>query len=232
LQDQIIRLNDSAQQLLTVTLNGSATDPENDSLVYRWNKISGKLVGLGSSASPQTRASIQNATLTNVNNTFTFELAEYDNKNGIGKDTTSIQVLRNEGDFTPSALTATGTQPIPGGIQKTTPGIDNRPPNAEARATPALVNFRQQVSLVATGSNDDDGTISSFPWEQLNGETVTLLGKDKNIATFTAPSGETTLEFQLTVVDNKGQTDRATVQLNVREIDAESNGSDDHSESD
>jgi hypothetical protein len=230
-QDQIIRLNDSAQQLLTVTLNGSATDPENNSLVYRWNQISGKHVGLGSPASPQTQASIPNATLTDGNNTFTFELAAYDNKNGTGKDITSIQILRNGtfspgGDFTPSALTATGTQPIPSGVQKTPPSIDNRPPNADARATPALANYGQQVSLVATGSNDEDGTISSFSWEQLNGETVTLLGKDKSIATFTAPSGETTLEFQLTVVDNKGQTDRATVQVNVREIDAESNISD------
>jgi hypothetical protein len=107
--------------LLTATLNG--TDPENDSLVYRWNRISGKLVGLGSSASPQTRASIPNATLTNVNNRFTFELAAYDNKNGIDKDTTPIQILGNgtfspEAHFTSSAITATGTQPIPGGIQK------------------------------------------------------------------------------------------------------------------
>jgi hypothetical protein len=236
-QDQFVRLNETGQQALTITLNGSAIDPDNDPLVYRWNQIGGNLANLGSLALPQTQISIPIATLANGNNTFTFELAAYDNKNGIGKDKTTIQILRNDSsslprDSTQSTLTETGGQSVPGMVQQSPSSTGNKPPNADARASPSVANSGQQVSLLATASNDEDGTISAFSWEQLGGETVTLLGKDKSIATFNAPNEETILEFRLTVVDNQGQTDNATVQVSVRGAEARGNtGDSDSSES-
>ena len=84
----------------------------------------------------------------------------------------------------------------------------------------------QQVALVGTGSNDEDGTISSFLWEQLHRTIVTLQNKDKSIATFTAPNEESTLEFKLTVTDNQGQTDSTTIKVEVKGSDAEIGGED------
>jgi hypothetical protein len=219
--DQIIRLNETGQQALTLTLNGSATDPENEPLAYRWNQINGTLLDLVSAALPQTRISVPIATLINNNNTFTFELAAYDNKGGTGKDKTTIQILKNDtstppGVLTQSTPTAAGTVPLPGNIQQAPTSTGKKPPNADARATPSIASFGQQVSLVATASNDEDGTISSYSWEQLNGEAVTLLGKDKSMAAFNAPNEETTLEFRLTITDNQGQTDSSLVQVSVR----------------
>src|SRR5919109_852500 len=85
----------------------------------------------------------------------------------------------------------------------------------------------QQVALVGTGSNDEDGTISSFLWEQLDGRTVTLQNKDKSMATFTAPNEESTLEFKLTVTDNQGQTDSTTIKVEVKGQNAETSGGED-----
>jgi hypothetical protein len=192
---------------------------------------------LGSLTLPQTQTSIPIATLANGNNTFTFELAAYDSKNGIGKDKTTIQILRNSSsslprDSTQSTLTGTSGQSVPGIVQQSPSSTGNKPPNADARASPSVANSGQQVNLLATASNDQDGTITAFSWEQLSGETVTLLGKDKSIATFNAPNEETILEFRLTVVDNQGQTDNATVQVNVRGPEARGNtGNSDSSES-
>jgi hypothetical protein len=239
-EDQIIRLSDTGQQPLTVTLNGSATDPENDSLVYRWNQIGGKLVDLANPASVQTQVSIPIATLTSSDNAFAFELAAYDNKNGMGKDTTTIRILSNGtsplsplaealAGATPSPPTATGSQPLPGSAQQI-PAIGNRPPNAEAQASPSQPGFGQQVSLLSTGSNDEDGTISSFLWGQVSGQNVTLLGKDKSTAYFTAPNEETTLEFRLTVADNQGQTDSTTAEVDVIEQEEEEEVIDDEDE--
>jgi len=227
-QDQIIQLNDTTerQQGLTVSLNGSATDPENDSLVYRWSQIGGKLVGLNSSTSAQTQFSVPFASLASGNNTFSFELAANDSKNGVGKDITTVQILKN-GISSPSALAAAGgNQPIPGSIQQTPSSSIGNPPNAEARATPAMANPGQQVSLSATRSSDKDGRISSHLWEQLSGDSVILQGKDKSVATFSAPNQDATLEFRLTVTDNQGQTDSTTIRVNVRGADATSDNGD------
>jgi hypothetical protein len=223
-QDQIITINDTRQQIVAVTLNGSAIDPQNDTLVYRWNQLSGRLLSLSNPASPKTQVSIPIETLASRNNTFTFELSVYDNKGGTGKDTTTIQILKNgtSSSLRSSAVppvATTGTQPISGSTQQT-PAVNNKPPNADAKASPNSVDPGQQVALAGTGSNDEDGTISSFLWEQLGGRTVTLQNKDKSIATFMAPNEESTLEFKLTVTDNQGQTDSTTIEVEVKGSDA------------
>jgi hypothetical protein len=232
-QDKFMQLNDTAerQQGITVLLNGSAKDPENDSLVYKWNQIGGKLVDLNSSTSAHTQFNVPVTTLARGNNTFTFELAAYDSKNGVGKDITIIKILKNGtssplGGSSSSAFAAGGNQPLPGGAQQTPPSSISSPPNAVARATPTIVKPGQQVSLYATGSNDKDGRISSFVWEQLSGDAVILQGEDKSMATFGAPNRDATLEFRLTVTDNQGQADSTLVQVNVRGADAGSGSTD------
>jgi hypothetical protein len=162
--------------------------------------------------------------LTSGKNMFTFELSVYDNKGGIGKDATTIQILNNgasstAGSSVVSPPTTTGTPPTALSTQQT-PATSNKPPNAEAIASPNSVNPGQQVDLVGTGSNDEDGTISSFLWEQLDGRIVILQNRDKSVATFTSPNEESTLEFKLTVTDNHYQTDSTTLEVEVEGPDA------------
>ncbi len=71
------------------------------------------------------------------------------------------------------------------------------------------------VTLDGSASEDLDGTIVSFSWEQLAGETVDLIGADTAVATFTAPANSGTLTFALTVEDDEGQTSTDTVDVIV-----------------
>jgi hypothetical protein len=65
------------------------------------------------------------------------------------------------------------------------------------------------VTLDGTGST---GPITSYSWTQTAGPAVTLTGADTAKPTFTAPTGDATLEFELTVDGAGGpSTDRAVV---------------------
>ena len=64
------------------------------------------------------------------------------------------------------------------------------------------VNGDEQVVL--NGSASDDGVITSVAWKQTSGTAVTLINPDTLNASFTAPTEDGTLGFQLTVTDDKG----------------------------
>ena len=64
----------------------------------------------------------------------------------------------------------------------------------------------------ASASN---GSIVSYSWEQISGETVSLSNADSAIASFTAPDNAGQLEFTLTVVDSLGAESQDNVFINV-----------------
>lgn len=73
-----------------------------------------------------------------------------------------------------------------------------------------------QVTLDGSASADTGfGSIATYRWSQVSGTSVTLTNGDAATASFTAPSGSGTLEFELSVTDDSGQTatDRVTVTL-------------------
>jgi len=73
------------------------------------------------------------------------------------------------------------------------------------------------VSLQASAS-DADGSITAYQWSQLAGPMVELLGADTASPSFVAPSisADTTLQFRLVVIDDKGKSsDADTVQITV-----------------
>ncbi|MEP1446023.1 MAG: choice-of-anchor B family protein [Paraglaciecola sp.] len=76
------------------------------------------------------------------------------------------------------------------------------------------VNTRQSVTLVGSGSDPENQPLS-YQWQQLSGTTVTINNANNAQASFTAPSGATTLEFSLTVTDDFGLTSTANISVTV-----------------
>ena len=63
------------------------------------------------------------------------------------------------------------------------------------------VGSQASVALDGGGSSDRDGDALDYEWTQSSGPSVTLSGADTATASFTAPLGPATLEFQLRVCD-------------------------------
>ncbi len=63
------------------------------------------------------------------------------------------------------------------------------------------------VVLLTGVASDSDGTIDGYLWQQVSGPTVTIVDISDTDIQFTSPTvtEETTLEFQLSVIDNSGE---------------------------
>lgn len=74
----------------------------------------------------------------------------------------------------------------------------------------------ESVTLQST-SSDPDGMLTAWLWEQTGGPEVTLADAGTEAASFTAPgtSDAVTLEFTLTVTDDRGGTDSDVVQVSI-----------------
>lgn len=80
----------------------------------------------------------------------------------------------------------------------------------------------ETVKLNASLSNDADGSIAKYLWEQISGETVVLDDTQAAQPSFVAPqvNEATTFEFKLTVEDNEGKKSGDAVQVVVKPGDA------------
>lgn len=98
-------------------------------------------------------------------------------------------------------------------------GTANSPPVASA-GNNQTVDENTVVTLDASGSSDSDGSISSYQWTQTGGTAAALSASNVAMPTFTAPtlSASETLTFQVTVTDNDGATNTATVNILVNHI--------------
>ena len=92
---------------------------------------------------------------------------------------------------------------------------NNQPPVADAGSDQSVVSGTA-VTLTGSGS-DPDGRVVGYAWTQTAGPAVSLSGATATTATFTAPvvSARSALTFRLTVTDDRGATDSATVQVTV-----------------
>ena len=89
----------------------------------------------------------------------------------------------------------------------------NNPPTANAGDN-RVVNFGDQVQL-RSNSTDTDGNIVSYQWQQVTGTPVNLANASEANANFISPNKAGELSFELTVVDDHGGSDSATVSLKV-----------------
>lgn len=94
--------------------------------------------------------------------------------------------------------------------------------NPEANAGAELtVDEQTTVTLDGSGSSDSDGSISSYEWLQTAGASVVLSATNEVSPTFEAPNVDAveTLTFELTVQDNEGGSDTASVNIFVNPVE-------------
>jgi hypothetical protein len=96
--------------------------------------------------------------------------------------------------------------------------IGNRPTSgAGTSAVSITVRAGADVQLSGEDSYGGNISITNIGWEQTGGPTVTLLYRNSNTVSFTAPSlmQSATLSFQLSVTNATGLTGTATAQVQV-----------------
>lgn len=92
-----------------------------------------------------------------------------------------------------------------------------REPNAAAGQDLVLPE-RSTVQLDGTNSSDADGQIVGYAWAQISGPAVTLDDPASAAPTFVAPElpqGTASIEFELTVADDEGNTGTDVVALTI-----------------
>ena len=84
-----------------------------------------------------------------------------------------------------------------------------------------IVKEGATVILNGSRSRDSNGVILAYSWKQIpTNNFITLSGANTPIWSFTAPtvSADTTLKFQLTVIDSNGLNGSSTVNVLVKNI--------------
>ena len=80
------------------------------------------------------------------------------------------------------------------------------------------VGVNEPVTLDGSLSTDSDGDIISYTWSQISGQAVTLSAANEAITTFTSPTQENILVFELLVADELGGVSGDTVSILVQNI--------------
>lgn len=99
------------------------------------------------------------------------------------------------------------------------PPPPNKPPVADAGGN-QTVDESDTVTLDGSNSYDVDGTINTYLWEQQSGPNVILSDASAASPTFTAPAGDASLTFRLTVTDDDADTDTDICVVNVTDTGA------------
>ena len=116
---------------------------------------------------------------------YTFSLMAIDDEGGVGVDSVNVNV-------TPPA---------------------NLPPLVDVEET-ITVTLPQDSVCIHGVCSDVDGSVSSYQWSQLSGETLALTGQSTSHLTLYQPN-EGNYTFSLTVADDDGAVSMDTVSLNV-----------------
>lgn len=100
-------------------------------------------------------------------------------------------------------------------------GKENILPTARIQVLNGLTSniFREGSEVLLTGkdSEDSDGPIIVWQWNQTAGPAVLLVERNSSTVSFTTPdvNASTTMTFELTVTDTKEATDRASIDVTV-----------------
>ena len=106
---------------------------------------------------------------------------------------------------------------LPKVVTKTVqPKIKNIRPDANVGKN-QIATAGMEVTLDSSKSNDKDGKIESYHWQQISGPKVDLENTNKSKTNFVSPSvnHDTVLVFKLTVTDDKGVSDSAITVVRV-----------------
>ncbi|HEB81381.1 MAG TPA: hypothetical protein ENJ11_00805 [Gammaproteobacteria bacterium] len=188
----------------SVSLDGSqSNDPDGSISTYLWEQVSGNQL-----------ISIINADSANAGfappdvapgspEEYVFRLTVTDNDNLSSSDTLSIFV-QDPLDTNVAPTANAGTDQSVGEKDAVT-------------QLPAVVN------LDGSASNDPDGSINSYLWEQTSGtNTVSINNASSAMASFTAPAVDSagdSLTFRLTVTDDLGVAATDSVTITINDVD-------------
>ena len=170
----------------SISLNGNSSfDPDGTITGYSWTQVSGP------STAGITGGNTVTATVSSlVVGQYIFELSVKDNNGATDND----QVTVNVNPAVPKA---------------------NRAPIANAGTdTTISLPFTAYV-LDASGSDDPDGTIASYQWEEMSGPNTVTSSSMDNSKVSIGEMQEGEYVFQLTVTDNNGISSSAKVKVTV-----------------
>ena len=161
----------------TVLLQGSATDPDGDTLNYSWTQIAGPAVTLSAANTASASFTPPFVSPAQGSVTLTFQLEVTDNNAAPLSASATVDVLVKHSNLAPIA-------------------------DAGANIT---VPEDALVTLNGSGSFDpDNDAIASYAWTQISGPTVSLHGAETATPTFTSPNVDVDgaeLIFELIVTD-------------------------------
>ena len=168
------------------TLNGSGSgDPDGTISTYSWTKIGGPA----------------SYTISNPNSAST-------SVTGLGQGVYSFRLVVTDNlgasDDDTVVVTVNAAPPPP-----------NQAPNAYAGADVTLTLPTSSTTLNGSGSNDPDGTISSYSWTKIGGPAGYALADAAASQTLVSNLTQGTYTFRLVVTDNNGLSDDDTVVITV-----------------
>ena len=99
----------------------------------------------------------------------------------------------------------------------------NEPPTANA-GNDIEAGYSAIVLLDGSGSTDENNEITSYFWEQVGGETVSLFSPGQQVATIYTPETNALLSFSLTVYDGQGLSDKDTASVYVSSLSVFNSG--------
>ena len=195
-----------------VTLNGTASDPDDDQLTYLWTS---DRPGLSISDSDTLSPSFT-APQVSQNATITFTLTATDSHNATSSDRVGIAVTATAAQpDAPQSVQANSTDTtrnVQANSTDTTPPA-NHPPTASAGAD--LTVAEGQTATLAGTATDPDNDQLTYLWSHDSALTVAFGNATAISTTVTAPQvdSETTITFTLSVSDdhNDPATDQVTV---------------------
>lgn len=179
--NQTIRL-----PLNTITLRGTASDPDGTVTNYNWTRISGPATGVVIQSPDKAVTNITGL----QQGTYIFRLKVTDNSGSTATDDVQIKV----------------DPPL---------SASNQPPVADAGPDKTIILPVNSVVLSGKDSKDPDGTISVWSWVKISGPVDGLLdgGNTDQLSLNKLEQG--VYVFELTVTDNRGSSAKDQVTVTV-----------------
>jgi len=100
-------------------------------------------------------------------------------------------------------------------VQVTVNAAPNQPPVANAGIDQTITLPINSIVLNGTGSNDPDGTITTYAWSKISGPNAGTIATANAATTNVTGLTQGIYRFRLQVTDNSGATADATVQVTV-----------------